>query len=144
MQKLETNIRLANFVSGCSEVTAHRLTISLVPDGEPWYIPGMSDERRPLWPWNAALLIGLPVLYVALFGPACWLADNGTFSMRATSIAYRPLLISVPRFPIPIRKLLRSYAEWYARPTVPSWVSDGTDVIYCEAGVIERLLLDSK
>ena len=33
----------------------------------------MSEERKPhVWPWIAALLIGLPVLYVASFGPACW------------------------------------------------------------------------
>jgi hypothetical protein len=28
----------------------------------------MSDARKPLWPWIVALLIGLPVLYVASFG----------------------------------------------------------------------------
>jgi len=33
----------------------------------------MSDERRtPLWPWIVVLLVGLPVLYIASFGPACW------------------------------------------------------------------------
>lgn len=35
------------------------------------YNPGMNEERNPVWPWIAALLIGLPVLYVASFGPAC-------------------------------------------------------------------------
>jgi hypothetical protein len=35
----------------------------------------MSDDRKkPLWPWIVALLIGLPALYVASFGPVCWLA----------------------------------------------------------------------
>jgi hypothetical protein len=33
----------------------------------------MSDDRKkPLWTWIVALVIGLPVLYVASFGPACW------------------------------------------------------------------------
>src|SRR5689334_1826705 len=33
----------------------------------------MSDECKiRVWPWIVALLIGLPVLYVASFGPACW------------------------------------------------------------------------
>jgi hypothetical protein len=36
----------------------------------------MSEERRPLWPWIVALLIGLPVLYVVSFGPACWLTSQ--------------------------------------------------------------------
>jgi hypothetical protein len=33
----------------------------------------MNDRKRPLWPLVTAALIGLPVLYVASFGPACWL-----------------------------------------------------------------------
>ena len=38
----------------------------------------MSDDRKkPLWPWIVALLIGLPVLYVASFGPACWICQSG-------------------------------------------------------------------
>ena len=36
----------------------------------------MSDERKPLWPWIAALLIGLPLLYVVSFGPACWVTSR--------------------------------------------------------------------
>ncbi len=33
----------------------------------------MSDDRkRHRWAWIVALLIELPVLYVASFGPACW------------------------------------------------------------------------
>jgi hypothetical protein len=30
----------------------------------------MTDKRKSLWPWIVALLIGLPVLYVASSGPA--------------------------------------------------------------------------
>src|SRR5262249_16584066 len=33
----------------------------------------MSDERKSVWPWIKAVVVGLPVLYVASFGPACWL-----------------------------------------------------------------------
>src|SRR5262245_62007332 len=32
----------------------------------------MSEQRKSLWPWIVALLIGLPVLYLASFGPVCW------------------------------------------------------------------------
>src|SRR5262245_19380213 len=34
----------------------------------------MGEERKKagFWPRVVALLIGLPVLYVASFGPACW------------------------------------------------------------------------
>ena len=41
------------------------------------YNPAMSaDRKKSLWPWIAALLIGLPVLYVASFGPACWIVAH--------------------------------------------------------------------
>jgi hypothetical protein len=30
------------------------------------------DRKKPILPWIVALLIGLPVMYVASFGPACW------------------------------------------------------------------------
>jgi hypothetical protein len=37
----------------------------------------MSDDRTtPLWPCILALLIGLPVLYVASFGPSCWMMSR--------------------------------------------------------------------
>ncbi len=29
----------------------------------------MSEERKPLWPWIVAVLVGLPVLYVLSSGP---------------------------------------------------------------------------
>ena len=51
----------------------------------------MSEERKkPVWPWIAALLIGLPVLYLASFGPAYWLTGNASpFSDRENAyIAY--------------------------------------------------------
>ena len=38
--------------------------------------------RRPLWPILTAALIGLPVLYVASFGPACWLASRNHADRR--------------------------------------------------------------
>ena len=31
---------------------------------------------KSVWPWIAGLLVGLPVLYVASFGPACWLTSR--------------------------------------------------------------------
>ncbi len=38
----------------------------------------MSEEHKKpgLWQWLAALLIGLPVLYAASFGPACWFSSR--------------------------------------------------------------------
>src|SRR5262245_6608721 len=54
----------------------------------------MSDDRKkPLWPWIVALLIGLPVLYVASFGPACWLGSRDIVEISAL---YRPISAWLP------------------------------------------------
>jgi hypothetical protein len=61
----------------------------------------MSDDRKkPIWPWIVALLIGLPVLYVASLGPACWLADRGMISW---SEVYRPLARLAAKHPGPVQ-----------------------------------------
>jgi hypothetical protein len=52
----------------------------------------MGDERKPLWPWIVALLIGLPVLYVVSFGPACWVSSQSQVGGELVSVAYQPIL----------------------------------------------------
>jgi hypothetical protein len=51
----------------------------------------MRDEGKPVWPWIVALLIGLPVLYVVSFGPACWITSHFVLEREPVNIAYRPL-----------------------------------------------------
>jgi hypothetical protein len=52
----------------------------------------MSEERKPpLWPWIAAALIGLPVLYVASFGPACWIVSHSNEDLPVLPKFYVPL-----------------------------------------------------
>jgi hypothetical protein len=56
-------------------------------------MPGMSEERKPaIWPWIVALLIGLPVLYVASFGPACWFCARTQCGNRFVGTAYQPII----------------------------------------------------
>ena len=53
----------------------------------------MSEERKtPFWPWIVALLIGLPILYVASFGPACWLTNRSAIPRGPVAILYGPLV----------------------------------------------------
>ena len=77
----------------------------------------MSDDRKPVWPWIVVLLIGLPVLYVALFGPACWLVERGILPLRAMGIVFRPLLVATfwAKPPI-IRQTLKGYAGLMTQP----------------------------
>jgi len=49
-------------------------------------------NRRERWAkWTLSALIGLPVLYVASFGPACWITGRTDFGWQAVPIVYRPL-----------------------------------------------------
>jgi hypothetical protein len=58
----------------------------------PTYNSGMSEQKpRAVWPW---IFVGvlLPVIYVAAFGPACWIAARtGGGDSRVFQIGYWPL-----------------------------------------------------
>jgi len=74
----------------------------------------MSDERkRPIWPWIAALMIGLPVLYVALFGPACWWMSPspgpGPWRVAHAPQCFWPIGYVAVHGPAPLRHAI----EWY-------------------------------
>src|SRR5579871_5110736 len=48
---------------------------------------GMREsEKRPVWPWIVDLVIGFPVLYVLLFGPACWIAGDNEQGQSAVAL----------------------------------------------------------
>jgi len=36
----------------------------------------MNDERKPVWPWIVALLMGLPILYQLSLGPWVWVLSH--------------------------------------------------------------------
>ena len=70
------------------------------------------DRKKPLWPWVVALLIGLTVLYVALFGPACWGHSRSASSIwEMTDSIYQPILWTWYRGPVPIKKAVGWYAN---------------------------------
>jgi hypothetical protein len=72
----------------------------------------MSGERkRPgVWPWFAALLIGLPMLYVASIGPVCWLAECEMIPISFVE-ACRPLARLAVRCPDPVRDAYSAYSQ---------------------------------
>ena len=81
----------------------------------------MSDDRkRSVWPWIVALLIGLPVLYIASFGPACWIFRWGSLSEGHLRKAYGPILDREEAIPAGIRRA----ASWYSGPA-----EDGRDMV---------------
>jgi hypothetical protein len=77
-------------------------------------MPAMSEERKPLWPWIVALLIGLPVVYVASFGPACKLVRRDVLRGGDVAHFYRPIVENASTGPA----WLRQAAEWYSGPAI--------------------------
>lgn len=87
---------------------------------------------RPLWPLLTAALIGLPVLYVASFGPACWVSsrtlDRGNrIGAQAFNMIYQPLLSLAWSGP----SIVRDPIVWYMR----LWSSDGWAIGYASGRV---------
>jgi hypothetical protein len=71
----------------------------------------MSEDRsKSAWPWIVGLLLALPTLYIASFGPACRFGQRGMISARAVKMAYRPILAAMDEGPEPVERMLRSYA----------------------------------
>jgi hypothetical protein len=83
-------------------------------------------KNRPLWPLLTAALIGLPVLYVASFGPACWWA-SGTISDTDVRIApqvYWPIGWAAQRSS-PVWRMVRSFATLNGKSIAVPVRSDG-------------------
>ncbi len=77
----------------------------------------MGEQRKKshVWHWTVALLIGLPVLYVLSFPPACWLTAHRYFISESTaSSLYRPILLSAAHAP-----LLEKPLTWWGSLGVP-------------------------
>src|SRR5262245_41026233 len=76
-------------------------------------------NRRERWARRtlAALVVGMPVLYVAGFGPAIWRTELNALCARHTAAIYWPL----GRAPVRALALVRQPLVWYtglaARPS---------------------------
>lgn len=75
-------------------------------------------NRRERWAKRTlAAMIGVPVLYIASFGPVCWLGHRGFLSGGMIEVAYRPIAIVLRSGPPPVRKALRWYAGFTGTQT---------------------------
>jgi hypothetical protein len=71
----------------------------------------MSDDRKtPLWPWLVALLIGLPVLYIASIGPACWICAHTDSGKHVVGTIYSPMIALFWHDSSSLRRVVRWYA----------------------------------
>ena len=85
-------------------------------------IRDVNAHRKHVWPWIAVLLIGLPILYVGSFGPACWLtaASRGMDPLRSIPpspgmIAYWPLGRMASNGPLAVMTWLRWWMYFGAK-----------------------------
>jgi hypothetical protein len=78
----------------------------------------MNTPRKPLWPKIVAtVVVALPVLYVASFGPACWFSSRSRRATREVSFIYRPMTFALSNnFSGPLDSTLRWYAKIGAAP----------------------------
>src|SRR5262245_19891274 len=67
------------------------------------------------WRFRVAVAL-MPVLYVASFGPACWLHSHEWIRRDSMRLGYAPLIRAACHSPAPVSSILQSYAEWGARP----------------------------
>jgi hypothetical protein len=69
------------------------------------------DEKRHWLLWTAAALM-LPVLYVASFGPVCWMIQDSKsgITFDVTADIYRPLIRVANLAPDPIRDVVAEFS----------------------------------
>src|SRR5690348_14460760 len=87
----------------------------------------MSEERKKRnGPWIAGLLVALPVLYIASFGPACWWVSRPSPNLYPDAFGRSHPLPFAPRIYFPIGwifahgpKCLAAPIEWYGTLGTP-------------------------
>lgn len=78
-----------------------------------WLAVRIVNRRERCAKWTLVAVIGLPVLYVASFGPACWLAGCGMLPIPIVANAYPSIIRTVLTFwrnrNKPVSRLVYSY-----------------------------------
>ena len=83
--------------------------------------------RRERWAkWTLATVVSLPVLYVASFGPACWLVDRELLPSDPIELAFRPIVRFLMNGENPVvRRTIVGYASICGgEDTALSWDSN--------------------
>src|SRR5262249_27402552 len=99
-------------------------------------------NRHERWAkWTLAMVLGVPVLYVASFGPACWLTSQVDIRREAVTphrilIAYLPLVRALEQDPG------SHYGHWLCR-----WMTVGTPkghmaMVPTNAAATESIVVD--
>lgn len=72
----------------------------------------MRKQSRRTWlTILTAIVVLLPLLYVASFGPACWAVEHAFLSVETVAASYEPLLASDA-----VDSYLRAYGKLFSDP----------------------------
>jgi hypothetical protein len=74
--------------------------------------------KKTSWWMVVAVLIVTPVLYVASFGPACWLytkVEQPPWAGTALTTVYAPIYLLFDFAPEPVYKPIARYGDWWIR-----------------------------
>jgi len=77
-----------------------------------WLIVRIINRRERWAKWTLATVVVVPVLYVASFGPACWIVSRTDCGHAAFSEAYRPIACAVRKGPQFMWLNTWAYARW--------------------------------
>ena len=75
-----------------------------------WLTVRIVNRRERCARWTLAGAVGLPVLYVASFGPACWFSSRTHIGIFNLPTVYRPILATLSDRGS-VGKVVRWYAE---------------------------------
>lgn len=75
-------------------------------------------NRRERWAkWMFVTTVGLPVLYVVSFGPACWIVSRVNWGDSVIPVVYRPIIQVMQHEPwTAVHTTLARYSRWGAHP----------------------------
>src|SRR5215471_11208257 len=81
-----------------------------------------TSRKKPGWAfWTTVAVVGLPLLYVASFGPTCWISSRTGFGAEAAGVFYWPLTwkmrsetLQYLKGDIPHSGRICNALEWYA------------------------------
>lgn len=75
-----------------------------------WLIVRIVNRRERWAKWTLAGVLGVPMLYVASFGPACWISSRVQPSGKIVSAFYAPIIPVMWQGPLSVQFVLIHYA----------------------------------
>src|SRR5258708_27441077 len=93
-----------------------------------WLIVRIVNRRDRWAKWTLAAVVGLPVLYLLSFGPACWISSRLQPTGEIVSTAYSPIIPVMWQGPLIVQGVLIHYVL-FVMPPGGNFTIDGASKI---------------